>query len=157
MKRVIFGMVVVLGLINPRANAAVADADEYYEITADIDGDGIADRLTSEPIRSFGSAGGRWQVLLGTGGGGFVAVGMIFADPRALRAEQASDFVRLWVYSKSSGTSGLLGYYVLKDGRVGDFKAVEISPGDGGTEIGRSIYDAVFPVSQRYAVVRKKS
>jgi hypothetical protein len=129
-------------------------AGEYLEIDADIDGDGIADRLVSEPIRDFGNAGGHWEVFLGKNEG-LVSAGSIFAHPLALRTEKLFDSVRIWVYSRASGSSGGLGFYVLKDGRISDLKMIDISPGDGGTDLGRTIYDTVFPPEKRFITNKK--
>ncbi len=126
----------------------------YLEINADIDGDGIADRLVSEPIRDFGNAGGHWEVFLGKKEG-LVSVGSIFAHPLALRTEKLFDSVRIWVYSRASGSSGGLGFYVLKEGRLSDLKMIDISPGDGGTDLGRAIYDTVFPPAKRFIPIKK--
>ncbi len=130
--------------------------DEYLEINADIDGDGIADRLVSEPIRDFGTAGGRWHVFIGKKEVGLTAIGEIFAHPLALRSEKLFDSVRLWVYLKDSGSAGSLGFYPLKDGRIGDLRSIEISPGDGGSDLGRAIYDAAFPAALRFTAIKKR-
>ena len=138
------------------AAQAAVPSNEFLEINADIDGDGILDRLISEPIRDFGAAGGRWQVLLGKKEGGFVSVGSIFAHPLALRVEKLFDSLRLWVYLKDSGSSGGLGFYVLKEGRISDLKMIDISPGDGGTDLGRSLYSTVFPDELRFTTTKKR-
>jgi hypothetical protein len=147
----------VLSLSLPPVGAQTApSADEYLEITADLDGNGIPDRLMSEPTRDFGMSGGSWEVFLGKKEGGFVFAGRIYAHPLALRVERLSDSVRLWVYLRSSGSSGILGYYELKDGRVGDLTKIEISPGDGGTDLGRTLYESVFPTAKRLMTVKKR-
>lgn len=126
----------------------------YLEINADIDGDGIADRLVSEPISDFGSAGGNWEVFLGKKEG-LVSAGSLFAHPMALRTEKLLDYVRIWVYLKSSGSSGALGFYALKEGRISDLKMIVISPGDGGTDLGRAIYATIFPPAERFKTINK--
>jgi hypothetical protein len=138
------------------AAQAAVPSDEYLEIDADIDGDGILDRLTSEPIRDFGTDGGHWRVLLGKREGGFVSVGSIFAHPFALRVEKLFDSERLWVYLRDSSSSGGLGFYVLKEGRICDLKMIEISPGDGGIDLGRSLYSTVFPAATRFTSTKKR-
>lgn len=129
-------------------------AGEYLEIDADIDGDGIADRLVSEPISNFGSAGGNWEVFLGTKEG-LVGVGKVFAHPLALRTEKLSDSVRIWVYLKNGGSSGRLGFYVLKEAKISDLTTIDISPGDGGTDLGRIIYASIFPTAGRLIAAKK--
>src|SRR5688572_20249794 len=147
MKRFLLFLWVCVPLV---AAEVAAPVNEYLEIEADIDGDGIRDRLVSEPIRDFGTAGGHWGILLGKKEGGFVSVGRIFAHPLALRVEKLFDSTRLWVYVRDSGSSGGLGFYVLKEGRISDLRMIDVSPGDGGTDLGRAVYDTVFPATKRF-------
>lgn len=146
----------ILSFCFPLVGAEIASpVGEYLEIDTDIDDDGVRDRLVSEPIRDFGTPGGHWNVFLGKKEG-FVSVGRIFAHPLALRTEKLSDSVRIWVYLRDSSSSGGLGFYVLKEGRISDLKMIGISPGDGGTDLGRAVYETVFPSTKRFIAIKKR-
>ena len=151
MKRLLLILSCGLPLVGAEISPSV---DEYLEINADLNGDGITDRLVSEPIRAFGNSGGNWEVFLGNKKG-LVSVGHIFAHPLALRMEQNGDSVKIWVYLRGGAASGAFGFYVLKEGRISDLKTIEISPGDGGTDLGRALYATVFPSEKRFTTIKK--
>lgn len=131
---------------------------EYQlEIWADLDGDGVQDHLVSEPVRDFGQSGGSWEVFLGRKEGGFALAGTIYAHPLALRVERGWDSTRLWIYLKSSGSSGGLGYYTLKAGAITGPKEIEIFPGDGGTDLGNALMELVFAKNERLVAKKKEA
>lgn len=125
-------------------------------ILADLDGDGVEDMLLSGGPETSGTMGLAWTVYLNRNGG-FSAVGDISAHPMAIAIEPDQDrnqaaakvrrFARIWVYLKSGGRNGSFGYYRIGDESVDEIKAIEIYPGDGGTDLGRSIYKATFEKS----------
>lgn len=100
--------------------------------------------------------GRAWTVYLNRNGG-FSAVGDISAHPMAIGIEPDQNriqsdvkirrFARNWVYLKLSGRNGSFGYYRIGDESVDEIKAIEIYPGDSGTDLGRSIYEATFEKS----------
>jgi hypothetical protein len=126
---------------------------ERWRVVADLDGDGHPDMLISTVMSDFGQAGGRWDVYLWRDAD-YKRVGEIFASPRAIalepdhsrwqRDEAERFYVRIWTYSHISGSEGGLGYYRVGPNSVEDVKGVDIYPGDGGTDLGRAVFDAVL-------------
>lgn len=133
-----------------------AKYSERYRILVDIDGDGTDDMLLSGGPEDSGTMGCSWTVHLNRDGG-YAAIGNIWAHPMAIAFEPDQDriskdpntlrFARIWVYLKSSGSNGALGYYRVAGGSVDEMKSIEIYPGDGGTDLGRAIYEATFKKS----------
>jgi hypothetical protein len=143
----------------PHPNSMDGATQKYSErlrILADLDGDGVEDMLLSGGPETSGTMGRAWTVYLNRNGG-FSAVGDVSAHPMAIAIEPDQDriqadakirrFARIWVYLKSSGRNGTFGYYRIGNESVDEIKAIEIYPGDGGTDLGRSIYDATFKKS----------
>ncbi len=129
---------------------------ERMRILADLDGDGVEDMLLSGGPEASGKMGLAWTVYLKRDGD-FRAIGGVWAHPMAIAIEPDQDrdqadakvrrFARIWVYLRSSGRNGSYGYYRLGNESVDELKAIEIYPGDGGTDLGRSIYEATFKKS----------
>lgn len=143
----------------PHLNSLDGAAQKYSErsrILTDLNGDGVEDMLLSGGPEAFGTMGGPWTVYLSQGGD-FKAIGEVWAHPMAIAIEPDQDriqtdakarrFARIWVYLKSSGRNGSFGYYRVGNESVDGIKAVEIYPGDGGTDLGRAIYEATFKKS----------
>jgi hypothetical protein len=131
-----------------------SDGKEYGErlrIWVDLDGDGHKDLLVSDSISTFGNAGGGWGVYLWREGE-YKQNGEIFAHPKAISFEHDHDrnqrdekdryYARIWAYSRSSGSIGLLGYYRVGPSSVTKCTGLEIYP--GGSEIGATMYKAVM-------------
>jgi len=126
---------------------------ERYRVLVDLDGDGVEDMLLSGSPDEFGTMGGSWTVYLNRESD-FVEVGEIWAHPMAIAFEpdqarihndpKIHRFARIWVYLKSSGSSGGLGYYRVGRESVDKMGGIEIYPGDGGTALGNAIYEATF-------------
>ncbi|MBN8458259.1 MAG: hypothetical protein J0M04_10525 [Verrucomicrobia bacterium] len=137
-------------------DGATQKYSERLRILADLDGDGVEDMLLSGGHETSGTAGGAWTVYLNRNGV-YSAVGDISAHPKAIAIEPDQDriqadakvrrFARIWVYLKSSGRNGSFGYYRIGNESVDEIKAIKIYPGDGGTDLGRSIYKATFEKS----------
>ncbi|WP_411846883.1 hypothetical protein AAFN60_05075 [Roseibacillus persicicus] len=129
---------------------------ERYRIIVDLDSDGVDDMLLSGSPIEFGAMGGPWTVHLNREGD-FKPIGEIWAHPKAIsfepdQARLLSDakehrFARVWVYLKSSGSEGSFGYFRIGKSSVDEMASLEIYPGDGGTEVGRSLYEAAFKKS----------
>ncbi|RYD34990.1 MAG: hypothetical protein EOP87_08150 [Verrucomicrobiaceae bacterium] len=135
------------------------DETKYSErdrIIVDLDGDGAEDILLSGGPDEFGTMGGPWAVYLQRDGD-YKQVGEIWAHPQAISFEpdpsrirvdpKTSRFAKVWVYLKSGGSSGSLGYFRVGKESVDEMESIEINPGDGGTDIGRSTYQAAFTKS----------
>ena len=129
---------------------------ERYRILTDLDGDGVNDMLLSGSPVEFGTMGGPWMVYLNRKGD-FAEVGEIWAHTMAIAFEpdqariqrdpKTRRFARIWVYLKSSGSAGALGYYRVGEDTIDKMGGIEIYPGDGGTDLGNSLYKATFKKS----------
>ena len=129
---------------------------ERMRILADLDGDGSLDLLLSGTPDTFGEMGGAWTVYLRRGRD-YVRSGEIWAHPKAISIEPdqgraLKDHVkrrhaRIWVYLRGSGQAGSFGYYRIGECTVDALEKLEIYPGDGGTELGRAMYEATFAKS----------
>jgi hypothetical protein len=140
---------------------------ERWRAVCDLDGDGTNDLILSEDEREFGNAGGRWTVYLnrnnkycqvGEGGQIFAHPGAISIEPDHGRFFKKADyFARVWVYCHGGGNEGLLGYYRIKEKSIDDFVNLTIYPGDGGSELGNQVYDAVFGKSPIKCSIERSS
>ncbi len=129
---------------------------ERSRILVDLDGDEKDDLLLSGGPESFGTMGGPWTVYLRRDGD-YREVGEVWAHPKAIAFEpdharissdpESHRFARIWVYLRSSGREGSFGYYRVGKESVDEKKAIEIYPGDGGTDLGRALYQAAFDKS----------
>lgn len=129
---------------------------ERYQILVDLDGDGADDILLSGGPEEFGTMGGPWSVHLNREGD-FAAIGEVWAHPKAIAIEadqarihtdpKSHRFAHIWVYLKASSSAGSFGNYRIARDSVDKMQSIEIYPGDGGTELGRAIYDATFKQS----------
>ena len=134
---------------------------ERYRFFADFDADGALDLAISVPLHMFGQAGGNFSLYLARSDGTYHAFGDVFLSPRAISLESVGKRSNLWTYSRASGTEGQLGYYALSKQRPGDtdvaisdFVGLTVHPGDGGTELGRSLFSTVFSETHRVQVER---
>jgi len=129
---------------------------ERYRILVDLDGDGVEDMLLSGSPDEFGTAGGPWAVHLSRNGD-YQRIGEVLAHPLAIAFEpdqarfqtdpKTHRFARIWVYLKSSGSAGSFGYCRVGKDSVDEIAAIELHPGDGGTDLGRAVYEAAFKKS----------
>lgn len=95
-------------------------------------------------MRAFGTMGGMWMVYLNENGE-WREIDSISAHPKAVTLEQhRSDTSRIWVYLKGAAWYGSLGYYELKDGKLGNYIGLEIFPDPAGESLGIRLYQAVF-------------
>lgn len=86
--------------------------------------------------------------------GDYRPIGEIWAHPLAITFEpdqarfdsapKTHRFARVWVYLKSSGSAGVFGYFRVGKDSVDEMASIEIYPGDGGTDLGRAVYEAAF-------------
>jgi hypothetical protein len=142
----------IVPLQNP-FEGANSKYSERLRILTDLDGDGVEDMLLSGGPETSGTMGRTWTVYLNRSKD-FRRIGEVSAHHMAIAIEPDQDraqsdakirrFARIWVYLKSSGRNGSFGYFRVGDDSVDEIKAIEIYPGDGGTDLGRAIYDATF-------------
>ncbi|MFC7339481.1 hypothetical protein ACFQY0_19975 [Haloferula chungangensis] len=126
---------------------------ERSRIIVDLDGDGTNDMLLSGSPEEFGTMGGPWSVHLNQDGD-FKRIGEVWAHPLAISFEpdqarihtdpKTQRFARVWVYLKASGSAGSFGYFRVGKNCVDEMASIEIYPGDGGTDIGRTVYESAF-------------
>lgn len=129
---------------------------ERSRIVVDLDGDGTNDMLLSGSPDEFGTMGGPWAVHLNRDRD-YKRIGEVWAHPLAIsfepdQARSRTDpkthrFARIWVYLKASGSAGSFGYFRVGKDSVDEMTSIEIHPGDGGTDIGRAVYEAAFKKS----------
>jgi len=139
--------------VDPTGKAKYA---ERYRILVDLDDDGATDMLLSGRPDEFGAMGGPWMVHLSRSGD-YRQVGEVWAHPLAITFEpdqarfhtdaKSHRFARVWVYLKASGSAGAFGYFRVGKESVDKLASIEIYPGDGGTDVERRIYEAVFKQS----------
>ncbi len=142
--------------IREREEAGSNVYSERYRIIADLDGDAANDLILSAAVETFGKMGGSWTVYLSREGK-FNQVGTITAHPKAISLEPDQDrnrrgpnevrYARIWVYLRDSGRSGGLSYYRVGEKTIEENKGLVIYLGDGGSDLGREIYAAVFTAS----------
>ena len=122
------------------------EESERWLLEEDFDGDGQVDVLLSQPITDFGNAGGGFKLYLRKKNE-LIEAGMIFAHPKAIAIEHHWKQTRIWVYQRGGGGVGMLGYYELFDGKLTEFKGIEVNPGDGGTDLSNSLVSMIFDSS----------
>ena len=146
----------IIPLLRNQFDEADSKYSERLRILTDLDGDGVEDMLLSGGPETSGTMGRGWTVYLNRSKD-FRRIGEVTAHPMALAIEPDQDraqidarvrqFARIWVYLKSTGRNGSFGYFRVGDDSVDEIKSIEIYPGDGGTDLGRAIYEATFTKS----------
>lgn len=140
-------------LPDPTAKAKYA---ERQRILTDLDGDGLDDMLLSGSPDEFGTMGGPWTVHLNRDGN-YRPIGEVWAHPMAIAFEpdqarfhtdpKTHRSARVWVYLKASGSAGSFGYFRVGKDTIDEMVSIEIYPGDGGSDLGRAVYQAAFKKS----------
>ena len=145
-----------MALAFPRITSADSP-DDYYEITADFNGDGITDTATSDPLHTFGNAGGRFTFYLGNTNGEPANVGTIFMHPLAANLKPIGQGEGLLtIYVRDGGPGGdLISYSVTKTGIVK--KATRyIRARDGGPLADLQLYEYFFGKDTRLTAILMK-
>jgi hypothetical protein len=130
---------------------------ERYRVLVDLDGDSQDDLILSQDTRSFGKAGGTWAVFLRRGSN-FLNIGEIFAhqamiafevDHARNSTEESRVYTRIWVYHHLSGSEGGISYFLVGPKSVSEGGgSLLLYTGDGGTEMGNGVADAIFKHSE---------
>ena len=145
-------LIITIGVVLSTASAeSVNDlANSYYQITSDFNCDGIPDLAISQPLNTFGNAGGMFTFYLGNTNDGYNAVGSIFMHPLAANLKPIDDGEgMLTVYIRDGGPGGdLISYAVTKTGIVEKTKRY-IKARDGGPEADQQLYQSLFDQSRR--------
>ena len=109
----------------------------------DLNGDGIDELILSRSVSLGGTGGLVYDLYLGLEGDRFKPLDSFLSCVMAV--EPRGKVKRLWTYTHSSSQSGHLQYrYFDRDGDLQKGPAMLIHPGDGGSETGNAIFDAVF-------------
>ena len=144
-----FALVIVASEdVRTRAEVLAASTDpglrperRYGEL--DLNGDGTNDLVVSESISLGGTGGLVYNLYLGLGQDRYRQIDCFLAGTMAL--EEYAGTRRLWSYTHSSATSGTIQYrYFDRKGVFQKSEALTIHPGDGGSEIGNAVYQAIF-------------
>ncbi|MCL2105152.1 MAG: hypothetical protein FWH21_08920 [Kiritimatiellaeota bacterium] len=114
----------------------------YAEL--DLTGNGVKDIIISDPIYTGGKGGFSWNVYLYVSTNQYKRLPVeIFGWP--LTVEEYYDSTLIWAYSHISGRQGAIQYWEInKRGECIESARLEIYTGDGGTDIGNAVYDAIF-------------
>jgi hypothetical protein len=118
---------------------------ERYRLRTDLNGDSTPDLVLSDPKQTFGTGGGNWNVYIANKSGGFDFAGRIGAQVGFIRAEVHNQTCRIWFWWRGGSQVGRIGYYALENGIVKEPESIEIHAGDGGNDLGRSLFRSVFP------------
>ncbi len=120
-------------------------ADEFGLVgEIDLNNDGLLDRIESGPRALFGQGGGPFVVTI-TGNGVVPDKSYVVSGNGRFAVERggAGRPVRLWAYWRMSCCDGVLASYVFSHDGM-EQQSITISPGDGGTAVGRAIYRSIF-------------
>ena len=115
----------------------------YAEI--DLNEDGLMDIIISDELSMKGTGGISWFIYFCIGANQYREASKdIGGWPLAVES-YGFEGTRLWSYWHMNASSGYIGYlHIGKHGECTQSPGLEISTGDGGSEIGNGIYDAVF-------------
>ena len=144
-----------MALALPRITSADSP-DDYYEITADFNGDGITDTAISDPLHTFGNAGGRFTFYLGTTNGEPANVGTVFMHPLAASLKTIKPGMGALTVYVRGGPSGHLINYIFTAGGIEKTTAVPLSPNAGGPQGDQELYSRYFGPDARLKAIRMK-
>jgi hypothetical protein len=130
---------------------------ERYRMLGDFNDDGIEDMALSCNINFFGNGGGEFTLYLRNNKKKYKKYGKFLAHPYgdAVAIEKWGKETRLWTYSHGGSGIGDLRYYVFGRESLSGPEGLRIHPGDGGTDMGNAIYDAVFKNSNAKIKVQR--
>jgi len=115
----------------------------YTEI--DLNADGLMDIIISDELSMKGTGGISWFVYLCIGENQYREISAELAGWPLSIETYGFEGTRIWSYWHMNASSGYIGYlHIGKNGECTQSPCIEISTGDGGSEIGCGIYEAVF-------------
>ena len=128
-------------LFAPITDPAVSPERRYAEL--DLNGDGTNDLVLSDSVSLGGTGGLVYNLYLGLGQDRFQQIDRFLAGIMA--TETHGGTTRLWFYSHMSAGSGTIQYrYFDRKGIFQKSETLTIYPGDGGSDTGNGICQAVF-------------
>lgn len=127
---------------SPAINHA-GETVERYRFVVDLDQDGDNDLLLSGGPETFGTGGGYFWCFLNDNGT-YRPIGGIDGHPNAVALEPLYKSTRIWVYLHGSATSGVVGYYEIKDGALSEPRFIEINPEPLPNNLSNQIYTSIF-------------
>jgi hypothetical protein len=128
-------------LFAPITDPALNPERRYAEL--DLNGDGTNDLVLSESVSLGGTGGLVFNLYLGLGQDRFRQIDRFLAG--VMSTETSGGTTRLWLYSHMSAGSGTIQYrYFDRKGIFQRSQYLMIYPGDGGSETGNGIYQAIF-------------
>jgi hypothetical protein len=128
-------------LLAPITDPALSPERRYAEL--DLNGDGTNDLVLSESVSLGGTGGLVYNLYLGLGQDRFRQIDRFLTGIMA--TETHGGTTRLWLYSHMSAGSGTVQYrYFDRKGIFQRSQHITIYPGDGGSETGNGIYQAIF-------------
>lgn len=114
---------------------------QYVEL--DLNRDGVKDIVISESLSLGGTGGQIYNLYVSTGKDRYQRVEQFLAS--RLSTEVHDGEVRLWSYTHISAREGRIGYrYFDRERQFRKSASLDIQTGDGGTEMGNDIMQAVF-------------
>lgn len=120
-------------------------SEEGWVYTGDLNGDGIDDTIESGAAELFGKAGGPFVISI-SNPDGTIQKSVVFAHPHCIAPEPVDEGemtnIFIWTYSRLSNREGKLVRYNLLDSKA--TQSITIRPGDAGTNLGNSIYQALL-------------
>jgi len=115
----------------------------YAEL--DLNDDGLQDIIISEPASMSGRIGMMWSVFLCVNTNQYKMLDAeICGWPLALDADFEGKHKRIWCYYRVSSWQGEVQYFYIENGECKFSPAIGLLTGDGGTDTGNAIYNAIF-------------
>ena len=138
----------------PRITSAQWDGD-YFQFTADFNGDGITDTATSDSLSAqFGNSGGRFNIHLVDATGHTNTIGCVHMHPLAANLKISEPGKgELTVYIRGGPSGRLVTYEITTDG-IQEIRSRPLSPSDGGIQADRELYMSYFAPDVRLKAVK---
>lgn len=137
-------------ILVPAADGGFGWSPERLCVETDLNGDAIPDIVISDSISTGGTGGWNWTLWLSTAPNSYeranaeIGAGALAVEPSKDSGARPGSS-RLWMYWHTSCASGEIRYLEIgKNGKPRCSPAIEIQPGDRGTDIGRAVCKAIF-------------